>query len=412
MSKRKAIDLSVQMNISEIEELVTFIIETNKKLQEIGEDPIAINIQGPSGIGKTSVVKQIGIKNGVTNFVKKNLAQIDDLGEIVGFPLKEYEVKKDVVNPTTKEVKSNIKWVPEAVLHIAEKKGYEATSRVRQGYAKPEWLVGKEKERCILFLDDFNRCQPRFLQAIMEIVDNQSYFSWKLPPGSTVVLSSNPDNGSYNVSSEDDAQTSRYFRVAAKFDAKVWARYAEKINLDERGINFLLLHPELVTDTCNARIITKFFNSIRFIDDFSKPESLLMIQTLGEASVGSAFVTTFVQFIHDKLDKMISPKDIFDYQDFSVAKAQITKLIGKGDSIRLDLASVLTHRIINYVLTCIEKPGTFTQAMSLRVGELISAEDFLPGDLSYILARETVSGNRNRFLNILGNPQVVSKLTS
>jgi len=176
-------------------------------------------------------------------------------------------------------------------------------------------------------------------------------------------------------------------------------------------INFVLLHPEMVNDNCNARIVTKFFNSIRFIPDFEKPESLFLIQTLGEASVGSAFVTTFTQFIHDKLDKMISPAQIFEYEEFLSARAQITRLIGSQDEIRLDIAAVLMHRIINYVLTLFEN-RKFTPEISLRIGDIIAADNLFPGDLTYLLARELVSSHKNRFLNILGNPKVHEKLLS
>jgi len=228
MSTRKAVNQEVKMNVSEVRDLLTFIVENNKKLVGIGELPISLNIKGPSGVGKTSVIKQVFEKMEMP-MIKKNLSQIDDLSEITGFPIKEYEVLK-----TEKDVQK-VRWVPEAILSVAAEKGWVSSGKIRMGYAKPEWLVGNDKTPIGLVLDDFNRCQPRFLQAIMEIVDNQTYFSWTLPKGSTVVLSSNPDNGEYNVTTEDTAQTSRYFEVNCKFDAKIWARYAESINVDERG---------------------------------------------------------------------------------------------------------------------------------------------------------------------------------
>jgi hypothetical protein len=393
---RKAIDRTVKMNISEVKTLLEYIIENNSKLQEVGIDPISINISGASGIGKTSLIKQTCEKLSI-QAIKKNLAQIDDLGEITGFPIKEYEIGKE----------GKVKWIAEAVLSTATDKGWTPSGRTRMGYAKPEWLISEKP--MVLILDDFNRCQPRFMQAIMEIVDNQSYFSWKLPKGSTIVLSSNPDNGDYNVTTEDSAQTSRYFKVDCKFDAYIWAKYAESIGIDERCINFVLLHPEMINDNCNARIVTKFFNSIRFIKDFSQPDSLLLIQSLGEASVGSVFVTTFTQFIHDKLDKMVTPKYILETVDFNLVKFKIQDLIGTGSSVRLDIASVIAHRIINYTSTLFEKKE-FKPEYSLRVGEIIEQDQLFPADLIYVIARELVGANRNRFLNILSKPAVANKI--
>ena len=51
---------------------------------------------------------------------------------------------------------------------------------------------------------------PRFIQATMELIDRGEYISWSLPPNCTIILTSNPDNGDYNVNSMDNAQKTRY----------------------------------------------------------------------------------------------------------------------------------------------------------------------------------------------------------
>lgn len=47
---------------------------------------------------------------------------------------------------------------------------------------------------------------PHIAQAVMELIYKQEYISWKLPPNTHIVLTSNPDNGEYNVTSTDEAQ--------------------------------------------------------------------------------------------------------------------------------------------------------------------------------------------------------------
>lgn len=63
-----------------------------------------------------------------------------------------------------------------------------------------------------------------FQQAIMELICTGKYISWKLPKYTNILLTSNFDNGSYQVSSLDAAQMSRLVNFQIKFDIKVWAR--------------------------------------------------------------------------------------------------------------------------------------------------------------------------------------------
>ena len=83
-----------------------------------------------------------------------------------------------------------------------------------------EHLVKGRGEGGILILDDYTRSEPRFMQATMELIDRQEYISWKLPKNWHIVLTTNPDNGDYNVTSLDIAQKTRFISVEVKFDEK------------------------------------------------------------------------------------------------------------------------------------------------------------------------------------------------
>lgn len=47
-----------------------------------------------------------------------------------------------------------------------------------------------------------------FMQATMQLIQDGKFISWKLPENTNIVLSSNPDDGTYQVSSLDPAQRS------------------------------------------------------------------------------------------------------------------------------------------------------------------------------------------------------------
>ncbi len=65
--------------------------------------------------------------------VKLNLSQIEELGDLVGFPVKEFLVK----NQEGKQ-----RWITEAQVSGALKAGYTVADK-RMSHAAPEWIQGK-----------------------------------------------------------------------------------------------------------------------------------------------------------------------------------------------------------------------------------------------------------------------------
>ncbi len=177
--------------------------------------------------------------------VKLNLSQLEELGDLVGFPVKEFEIQ-NAEGKTT--------WINEHQIDAAIKKGYKLIGK-RMSHAAPEWIQGRG-EGGFLILDDYTRADHRFMQATMTLIDEQAYASWKLPKNWHILLTTNPDNGDYNVTSLDVAQKTRFISTEVKFDAGIWAKWAEKSQIDSRCINFLLMNPELVSQRINPRMIT------------------------------------------------------------------------------------------------------------------------------------------------------------
>lgn len=241
------------------------------------------------------------------------------------------------------------------------------------------------------------------MQATMTLIDEQAYASWKLPKNWHILLTTNPDNGDYNVTSLDVAQKTRFISTEVKFDVNIWAKWAEKSQIDSRGINFLLMNPELVSQRINPRMITTFFNSISSIQDFSK--NLPIIQMIGEGSVGNDFASMFTMFINNKLDKIIGPKDIFEKDEQYVLNT-LKSAIGEGDDFRADLSSVVATRIVNYGLTHAEK-NPITKVMTDRIIKLTTECDSFTDDLRYYIIKELINGNKVKFAPLMMNANVV-----
>lgn len=370
----------VSVNVTELKTFLSHIIENNRFLQSQGKTPVSTEVIGESGIGKTSAIIQLAKEQNLS-FVKLNLAQIEEIGDLVGFPIRQFEVKDD---------KETV-WVDEHAFDEYLKLGYSSTGQNRMSYCPPEWIANKTNGG-ILLLDDWNRADIRFIQAVMELIDRQQYISWSLPKDWHIILTANPDNGDYLVNSIDNAQKTRFISVQLKFDINCWAKWAEENKIDGRCINFLLMNPELVTQDVNSRSISMFFNSISSISNFN--DSLPLIQMVGEGSVGPEFSSLFTIFINNKLDKMISPENIMN-QDEQYVLNTLKSLTGKEDRYRADIASTLSTRIINF-LDLFSKNNPIEKTVTERLSKIVNEKVFTT-DICYNMVKSVYNNNPSKF---------------
>jgi hypothetical protein len=383
----------VKLNIDELKDFLGHMVKNNQHIQTTGKVPVAVNIEGDAGLGKTSSLMQLAQEMNMA-VIKLNLSQIEELGDLVGFPYKEFEMQRE---------DGVIKWVQENLMSTYVKHKYRPTGNSRMTHAAPEWIQGKQAGG-FLILDDYTRADHRFMQATMELIDRQEYISWKLPKNWHIVLTTNPDNGDYNVTSLDIAQKTRFISVEIKFDEKVWARWAESAGIDGRCINFMLMNPEVVSQSVNPRAITTFFNSISSIQKFE--DDLPIIQMIGEGSVGAEVSTMFTMFINNKMDQIISPSDIINNPNENYVIGALNSAMGSGDTFRADISSVVATRIVNYCLVhSQDKP--VTDLMIQRVTRLVTDCDAFTDDLRYYMVKEIVNGNKVKWQKLMMNSAVV-----
>lgn len=415
----------VSLDSGEMRNFLQHIVENNRHIQSSGKKPVATEISGESGLGKTSIVLQVAEENGL-ELVKINLSQIEELGDLVGFPIRQFELcqsgapvegkavmKKVVVDGKVvmKKVaapaatKGKCIWVDENATEQYTKQGYSFTGEKRMSYCPPEWISNIQGGG-ILLLDDYTRADQRFLQACMELCDRQEYISWKLPNDWHIILTTNPDDGEYSVNAIDVAQKTRFVSVDMKWSHERWAEWAEKQGIDGRCINFVLMHPEIVTAEVNPRSITTFFNCISSFKKFE--DELPMIQMIGEGSVGGEVATLFNVFINNRLDKLISPKDIIHLKDEVDVRTKLLDAIcngGSANDYRADIASIMTTRLINYALHYAED-NKIGQDIIDRLIFLVKDEDIFTDDLKYHIVKKVINGNKQKFQKFLFDDSV------
>jgi len=394
---------NTEVNIQQLQNVILHIVAANKANSAKNLPPVSANIVGPAGLGKTSAINQVGKMLGYSddNITQLNLAQLQEIGDLIGLPVEEYKM---IAKKSDGGVDSI--WVREKAIDSYKNLGYTVTTDSRMTYSEPAWIKGK-KGAGILILDDYTRAAPQFTQAVMELISTQKYMTWALPKDWTILLSSNPDDGVYTVAYQDPAQQSRYLNLFVKFDAEVWAEWAEKVGIDSRCINFVLMTPELIDDKrpeVNPRSISNFFSVISTFHNFES--NLEIIQMLGEGSLGTEAAAMFTAFIHNKMDKIIAPEKIFDLSiGFPAILDEITSVISTGKSYRADIANMLMIRVANYLQHRLTKADV-TKDMIQRVVDVIDSK-CLGADLRFVLSRKLVGGD-NKWDDLLLNDTIYS----
>jgi len=358
----------VSINQNELKEFLGHIVTNNRHLQENGKGPVSVEVIGESGIGKTSAIIQLAEELEL-DFVKLNLAQIEEIGDLVGFPIRQFEVTNG----------TETKFVDENMIDEYRANNFKSTGKNRMSYCAPEWIANK-KGGGILLLDDWNRADTRFIQALMELIDRQQYISWTLPKDWHIILTANPDNGDYLVNSIDNAQKTRFISVQLKYD------------IDGRCINFLLMNPEVINKNVNARSAVMFFNSISSIKSFE--DSLPLIQMVGEGSVGSEFSSMFTMFINNKLDKIITPQSIVESSEDYVLKT-LKDIIGGDTNYRADIATTVSTRLVNY-LGKYATENKVEKDLIGRIKTLVKSEIFTT-DICFNLVKGIYNADQKKF---------------
>jgi midasin (ATPase involved in ribosome maturation) len=81
----------VKLNIDELKSFMGHMISNNQYIQANGKVPVAVNVEGDAGLGKTSSIKQLAKEHNM-DVIMLNLAEFEELGDLVGFPVKEVKL--------------------------------------------------------------------------------------------------------------------------------------------------------------------------------------------------------------------------------------------------------------------------------------------------------------------------------
>ena len=289
------------------------------------------------------------------------------------------------------------------------------------GYAPPAWVPREENPNgVIICLDDFSRANPLFMQATMELINTASYISWKLPKNTNIVLTSNPDDGEYSVSSLDNAQKTRFVNFNLKLNVEDWASWAEFNQIDSRCINFELLYGDEIfkkhnnVQTINPRAYTTFCKAISGINDWNDDKALALILNISKGCflndkdnvVGNLFTT----FISMKLDKLIAPKDML-MQKWETVEPKIHDCVYEGERMKTEIASILAIRLLNYIMFYFSQNGAKQSIVEDRLLDFIeNPRKLFSDDLLFHVIKTIIGKYPGKTTKLLINSKIRSKV--
>ena len=338
-------------NTSELISFIQHALLTNEKAEEAGRPKTPVCIWGDHGIGKTQTVQTFAKENNY-KFAYIAPAQFEEMGDLLGMP-----------------------------------KVLDTEQGATTTFVPPDW-VPKTEGPGILLIDDVNRADDRILRGIMQLLQNYELVSWSLPPQWHIILTANPDGGDYSVTPMDFAMLTRMMHITLIFEVKKWARWAEANQVDPRGISFVLTYPEVaIGDRTTPRTLVQFFENIVHIEDLKK--NLSLVKMLADACLDESTVSSFMAFINNDLSKLISPEEIIDAQNFEEEVYQVIKSIVDQKTKRVDIISVITTRLINYLnVHSIDYTGDQIENIKSFL-----KMDFLPNEVRLVAAQDMMNLN-------------------
>lgn len=337
------------------------------------------------------------------------LAQFEEMGDLHGLPCKHVLMRNN----------GSRQWVPIEVMADYVKLEWrpDVTEPIRTMYAPPDWVPVKPGPSILIF-DDWTRASLRIIKGVMQLIQNYGMISWRLPPGCHIVLTSNPDEQDYLVTSIDDAIRTRLRSVTlgwkSETSAKTWAMWADRNDVDGRIISFVLRYPEMAIGPArtNPRTIAEFGRALGYIGGIEEgTDRRIRASQQAKAFLDNDTISTLFTFLSREIEDIIEPEQILTGAKEAINHTKDLMCQGKTKrkEPRIDIVSIILERLMAY---CLNPAHPVTEQRIKNFQEYILTEG-IPEDLRHSIMRRMATykdGTNQGQQWLIGNEQLVKEI--
>lgn len=351
----------------DVTDFIYDFITNNIEMRKQGKEKFTACVWGHAGLGKTSLIKQLenfpieykGKEYSGFKVVDVPLAQFEEMGDLHGMPSEAHLMHQK--NHTDK-------WVPIDVVSKYMENGWKLdTDTQPQTISIPPYWVPQEDVPTVLLIDDWNRALGRIIKGIMQLLQNYKMTSWSLPDGCHIILTGNPANSEYGVTTVDDAILTRINHITLKTDEKAWVEWATREELDPRGINWVLACPEMmIGNRTNPRTLEQFFRFSKNCSNVQDQNTLKRLRRFGKGLLDEETVASICVFFTRNIDRIPEPSEIL-FGEPSASKKLVEELKkmfdNKGGAIidvddgsgkkstekRVDIINIVCERLVAFI---------------------------------------------------------------
>jgi len=315
------------------------------------------------------------------------LANYEEMGDLLGLPDR-YACMEYRNDGHIKE-----EWVSEKAIASYQNLGWKFLSEkgIRTLCAPPAW-VPSDNRPTILILDDWNRANLRIIKGVMQLLQTYGTATWRLPKGSHIVLTGNPDDQDFQVTTLDKAILTRIRHFTMKFDVKEWSVWAQAQGLDGRGISWTLQHPEMMQgkELTNPRTIAEVFRMTKSIGDLNDSENEKKFRRFALSMLDEDTITSIMLFMQKDVGLVAEPEKIINGE--SIRGETVTDYVNGlmktkgGAESRTDIVGILCDRLFAYIH---QDTLEVNSSMIKNFQSFITIES-IPEDIRYALVNRII----------------------
>jgi MoxR-like ATPase len=263
-------------------------------------------LEGPTGIGKSELVRQ------VADALRINCAVLDlsllEPPDLVGLPV------------------------------IADG---------RTAYATPAALPTDGEG--ILLLEELNRADRSVQQPALQLLTARRLHEYELPPGWVAFAAINPEDGEYQVTPLDPALRSRFLALKVRADVRAWRAWAEAAGVHPVIRKLAAGHDDLF-DTAPPRTWTYASDVLHALTAGEREDATLLHDALG-----GYLPAAWVKRVKDELDREADADDPIEAEvqlllsRYHADAALREKLRADRDAGHTDRFHVLAKRLLDFV---------------------------------------------------------------